>query len=110
MKIQVLYFARVRELLGPGETVDLSDAQVADLVGVISSVAASGALPAAGAASQPFTVGGLRMWLAQRSASHAQALGPDQMLRAACNQQMCGPEQELSDGAEVAFFPPVTGG
>jgi molybdopterin synthase sulfur carrier subunit len=28
----------------------------------------------------------------------------------ACNQQMCGADTALADGAEVAFFPPVTGG
>jgi molybdopterin synthase sulfur carrier subunit len=28
----------------------------------------------------------------------------------ACNQVMCGADSPVADGAEVAFFPPVTGG
>jgi molybdopterin synthase sulfur carrier subunit len=28
----------------------------------------------------------------------------------ACNQVMCQPETVVKEGAEVAFFPPVTGG
>jgi len=31
-------------------------------------------------------------------------------LRMACNQVMCDAGAGLGDGAEVAFFPPVTGG
>ncbi len=88
MHIAVRYFARVREALGSGQSVSFSpdDAQA------------------------PSTVGELRLWLAAQSAGHAEALAPAQGLRAACNQTMCGPDQPLSDGAEVAFFPPVTGG
>ncbi|GGB99350.1 molybdopterin synthase sulfur carrier subunit [Marinobacterium zhoushanense] len=28
----------------------------------------------------------------------------------AVNQEVCGPEQRICDGDEIAFFPPVTGG
>ena len=31
-------------------------------------------------------------------------------LRMACNQALCEADEPLSDGDEVAFFPPVTGG
>ena len=31
-------------------------------------------------------------------------------LGAALNQTMCAETAEIADGAEVAFFPPVTGG
>ena len=31
-------------------------------------------------------------------------------LRAPLNQTMCAETAEIADGAEVAFFPPVTGG
>ncbi|WP_017443651.1 MoaD/ThiS family protein [Gayadomonas joobiniege] len=31
-------------------------------------------------------------------------------LLAACDQVMVKPESQIQDGAEVAFFPPVTGG
>lgn len=34
---------------------------------------------------------------------------PDNVL-VACNQQYCDRETVISDGDEVAFFPPVTGG
>lgn len=55
------------------------------------------------------TVGGLRDHLAARGDNWQQALGHP-ALRMACNQVMCGAETALADGAEVAFFPPVTGG
>lgn len=87
MRITVKYFARVREALGPGEDLEVPEGQGA-----------------------PATVGALREWLAERSRAHAAALGPQQALRAALDQAMCGPDEALSDGAEVAFFPPVTGG
>ena len=55
------------------------------------------------------TVGDLRAYLAGRGDSWHQALGSP-ALRMACNQVMCGADAALTDGAEVAFFPPVTGG
>jgi molybdopterin synthase sulfur carrier subunit len=55
------------------------------------------------------TVGALRDHLAARGDSWQQALGHP-ALRMAYNQVMCGAETALADGAEVAFFPPVTGG
>lgn len=88
MKITVRYFARVRERLGPSQDLQW----------------------AADDANAPATVGQLRQWLAAQSEQHAQALAPDQGLRAACNQVMCQQDHRLTDGAEVAFFPPVTGG
>ena len=35
---------------------------------------------------------------------------PTNMVKIACNQQMTDLNRLLSDGDEVAFFPPVTGG
>ncbi len=87
MKVSVKYFARVREALGAGQALAWDDASHA-----------------------PGTVGDLRLWLAEQSPVHAQALAPGQALRAAHNQTMCHPDQPLADGDEVAFFPPVTGG
>lgn len=55
------------------------------------------------------TVGALRDHLAARGDSWSQALGHP-ALRMAYNQVMCGADTALVDGAEVAFFPPVTGG
>ena len=39
-----------------------------------------------------------------------QALGRDRVLRMALNQTLCDEGAALTPGAEVAFFPPVTGG
>jgi molybdopterin synthase sulfur carrier subunit len=55
------------------------------------------------------TVGALRDHLAARGDNWQQALGHP-ALRMACNQVICGADTALADGAEVAFFPPVTGG
>lgn len=85
MSITVRYFASVRERLGAQESVELS------------------------ALAQP-TVGALLSWLQARSDEHARLLDPDRGLRMACNQALCEADEPLSDGDEVAFFPPVTGG
>jgi molybdopterin synthase sulfur carrier subunit len=83
MKIHVRYFASLREALGAAETVD----------------AAEGA-----------TVGSLRDALIARGGSHADALARGRAVRCALNRRMCGDPDVLADGAELAFFPPVTGG
>lgn len=85
MSISVRYFASVRERLGAQECVELN------------------------ALAQP-TVGALLTWLQSRSEAHARVLDPDRGLRMACNQALCEADEPLSDGDEVAFFPPVTGG
>lgn len=56
------------------------------------------------------TVGGVRAHLAARGGAWAEALAPERSLRMAFNQVMCEPGTEITDGCEVAFFPPVTGG
>ena len=84
MAVTVKFFASVREALGASsETLQLP----------------------AGVG----TVGDLRAHLAGRGDVWQQALG-NPALRMACNQVMCGADTALADGAEVAFFPPVTGG
>lgn len=83
MTIHVRYFASLREALGPGEVVELP----------------SGA-----------TLGTLRDALIARGGAHAQALGRGRALRCALAQQMADESTPVPDGAEVAFFPPVTGG
>ncbi len=87
MQIRVRYFASVREALGEQEDLHWPDA---------------GAAPA--------HVGALLAWLQTRSAAHARVLDPSRGLRAALNQAFCHEDDALSDGDEVAFFPPVTGG
>jgi molybdopterin synthase sulfur carrier subunit len=89
MKITVRYFASVREQLGASESLTWDDADMA---------------------GAPRTVAQLRAWLVQRSPAHAEALDAGKGLRMAFNQALCEPQQALADGAEVAFFPPVTGG
>ncbi len=81
--VQVRYFASLREALGPGEAVELP----------------------AGA-----TVGALRDALLARGGRHAEVLARGRAVRAALNQQMADEAAALAEGAEVAFFPPVTGG
>jgi len=83
MKVTVRYFASLREALGSGESLDLT----------------------AGA-----TVGELRDKLMRSSDMHAQALSRSRALRCALNQVLCEEATPLPDAAEVAFFPPVTGG
>jgi molybdopterin synthase sulfur carrier subunit len=83
VKVQVRYFASLRETLGTGEVV---------------------------AFDGDTTVGAVRAALVLRSPAHAQALAPDRAVRSALNQTLCDEAAGVSDGAELAFFPPVTGG
>ena len=55
-------------------------------------------------------VGELRQWLLSRGPAWEASLGHGQAVRVAVNQALAEPETPLSAGAEVAFFPPVTGG
>jgi len=83
MKIQIRYFASLRETLGAQEALDM---------------------PAGS------TLGALRDVLIGRSPRHAEALARGRAVRCALAQRMCDEGTALADGAEVAFFPPVTGG
>jgi molybdopterin synthase sulfur carrier subunit len=83
MKITVRYFASLREALGPGQSLDLDEAT---------------------------TLGGLRDQLIASSAAHAAALGRGRALRVALNQTLSDESAQVREDAEVAFFPPVTGG
>ena len=84
MTIKLLYFASLRETLGTG-------GEEMTLPGDVSNVA------------------GLKAFLATRG-DVWQTLTQSRSLRAAVNQKMAGPDVTVSDGDEVAFFPPVTGG
>jgi sulfur-carrier protein len=83
MTIQVRYFASLREALGASETV---------------------------AFEAGLTLQQLRDQLIARGGAHAQALARGRALRCALNQVMADEATAVPDGAEVAFFPPVTGG
>ena len=82
-RVTVKYFASIREALGQGsEAVE----------------------------TQATTLQELRDELLGHGDAYAQALARGKAVRMALNQVMCDESTALMDGAEVAFFPPVTGG
>ena len=81
--LQLRYFASVREAIGTG------------------SERVSSAAP---------TLAALRDELVARGGAYAEALAPGRAVRMSLNQTMAEGTAALQDGAEVAFFPPVTGG
>ena len=52
----------------------------------------------------------LRSELMLLKPNYAQALSSGKAIRVAVNQEVCDDSALLSEGCEVAFFPPVTGG
>jgi len=83
MNIELRYFASIRETIGSGrESVDT-------------------AAP---------TLAALRDELIARGGAYAQALARGRAVRVSLNQTMVDETASLPAGAEVAFFPPVTGG
>jgi molybdopterin synthase sulfur carrier subunit len=83
MTYTVRFFASIREAVGVG----------------------SESLP-----SQAITVGQLRDELVARGGAWAESLARGRAVRASVNQVMASEDTPLPTGAEVAFFPPVTGG
>ncbi len=70
---------------------------------------------AVGQGSEPLTtsavtLGDLRQELIARGGHYADSLAEGKAVRMALNQTMSDDTAALTDGAEVAFFPPVTGG
>ncbi len=55
-------------------------------------------------------VGGLIDWLATRGSGYADALADRDQVRVAVNRNYAGRDRPIAPGAEVALFPPVTGG
>ena len=83
MKVQVKYFASIREAVGSGaESLETNALTVADL----------------------------RNELIARGAGYAESLARGKAVRVAMNQTLSDESVSLAEGAEVAFFPPVTGG
>ncbi len=83
MKVQLRYFAAIREALGMGsESLE----------------------------TQATTLAALRAELVARGGAYADVLAPGRAVRVALNQAMSDESASLVDGAEVGFFPPVTGG
>jgi molybdopterin synthase sulfur carrier subunit len=85
VKLTLKYFASLRETLGAGGPLDWTPE------------------------AEP-TAAALRAWLRTQSDAHAQALAPGRAVRVAVDQALADESAPLRDGAEVAFFPPVTGG
>jgi len=85
MKVKLLYFARLREALSvEREEVQLPE-HVRDVAGVIA-------------------------WLRARGSDFENALAPGAQVRVAIDHDMADSNTPIHDGAEIAFFPPVTGG
>ena len=83
MKVTVKYFASIREAIGvASESIDTSALSLA----------------------------ALRDELIAQGGERAESLARGRAVRLALNQVMCDESVALVDGAEVAFFPPVTGG
>jgi len=85
MKLHVLYFAALRERVGR------ADEQVE-------------------VAPEVRTVADLQRWLATRGDPWTTAFAETRRVRAAIDQVMANDGASLHENAEVAFFPPVTGG
>jgi molybdopterin synthase sulfur carrier subunit len=83
VKVQIKYFASIREAIGHG-----------------GEECETGAT----------TLAQLRVELLARGGAYAEALAAGRALRMALNQVMADEATALVEGAEVAFFPPVTGG
>ena len=83
MKISIKYFASIREAIGQG--------------GELRETSAT-------------TLAALRDELLAASPAHAASLARGKAVRMAVNQVMSDESAALSEGCEVAFFPPVTGG
>jgi molybdopterin synthase sulfur carrier subunit len=83
MNLTVKYFASIREAIGTSsESMQTSAATLTEL----------------------------RDALIARGGAHAESLARGRAVRMALNQVMSDESAVLVDGAEVAFFPPVTGG
>jgi molybdopterin synthase sulfur carrier subunit len=85
MRVKVKFFASLREVLKTSE-------ELLDLPDHIQ------------------TIGQLRQYLVARGEPWSQALADGRAVRVAINHDMVDLEMALLDNAEVAFFPPVTGG
>lgn len=85
MKLRVLYFARLREAFGcSSEELDLPESVV--------------------------DVATLLAWLRTRGGAWCIELAPGRAFRVAVDQEMATLDTPLAPHAEVAVFPPVTGG
>ena len=85
MKLELRFFASLREALGVSQ----------ESVTIPATVK---------------TIADLRAHLIERGSPWAEVLGEGRVLRCALHQHMVDAGTSFQEGAEVAFFPPVTGG
>ena len=85
MKLELRFFASLREALGVSQ----------ESIVVPDSIK---------------TIADLRAHLVQRGNHWSEVLAQGKVLRCALNQVMVDASTPLQENAEVAFFPPVTGG
>jgi len=83
--VKLLYFAWVRERIGKAEEQIDPPANVT-------------------------TVGELMAWLARRGEEYAHAFDNPKVIRAAINKTYVRADAKIAGAAEIAFFPPMTGG
>jgi molybdopterin synthase sulfur carrier subunit len=83
MNVTLKYFASIREAIGQGSE---------------------------NIATQATTLKVLRDELIARGGAYADVLAHGRAVRMAMNQDLCEESAVLTEGCEVAFFPPVTGG
>lgn len=83
--VQLVYLARLREVLGVS-------AEAVELPGEVATVAS------------------LLAWLSRRGGAWAYELAPGRAVRVAVNHDVARGDTAVKAGDEVALFPPVTGG
>ncbi len=85
MRLKILYFAWIRERVGITE----EDVDVPSTLSTLSDLA---------------------HWLAARGGGYGQAFADLARIRCAVDQAMTALDDPIGTPAEIAFFPPVTGG
>lgn len=85
MRVDVLYFASLRERLGVDRENITLDADVSDLAGLLAQLRARGGI-----------------W--------SEALADEGKVLMSVNHEMARATDAIQDGDEIALFPPVTGG
>jgi len=83
--MRILYFAWLREKIGLGEETLIPPPNVT-------------------------TPRGLIAWLSARGANYAAGFANEALIRCAVDQEFCALDTPFGAAAEIAFFPPVTGG
>jgi len=85
MAIEMLYFARVREVIGRSAETVSPPAEVVTIADLIA-------------------------WLAARGGGYAEAFADPERIRAAIGEDFADLGTPIAGAREIALFPPVTGG